>query len=117
MSFLFDPLLLLLFGAGLAAVAPRLPGKHALPVGFVAVLALFWGVSLPLCYDFVNIPFHGYPRGSDFCLNSWVFSGLSRSPTADVLGAFLFAAYPAWLFLELRAGEAVVRIQKTEKSP
>ncbi len=105
MSFLLDPPLLLAFGVGIVLLDRRFPGRRIRVAGFLFTLALFWGVSVPLCYDIIDIPFHGYPRGSDFCLNSWVFSGLSRSPTADVLGGLLFAAYPAWLFLGLRIGE------------
>jgi hypothetical protein len=105
-SLLADPPLLFANGVAYARLAPgRTPRAAA-----VAVIALFWGVSIPL---YVNAawtrplwPFLPGRDGRDFMVN---FPGLRVDtkrigPRTHVLAALVFATYPAWLWLGWKHG-------------
>jgi hypothetical protein len=99
-SLLADPPLLFANGAAYARLAPR--GR---PHALAAVLAVFWGVSVPL---YVNArwtrplwPLLPGRDGRDFMVN---FPGLRvdtrrAGPRMHAVAALVFATYPAWLWL------------------
>ncbi|MBI4568948.1 MAG: hypothetical protein HY719_11195 [Planctomycetes bacterium] len=122
-SWLVDAPLLLLFGVGFVGVAAALaiPGERRYRVArglFVVVtLAAFWGISTALYLD--GPPGDPDPRlawmyrrlgaecGRDFVINSGVFGFEWRDPSllTTLLGGFIFATYPIWLWFGLRLGE------------
>jgi hypothetical protein len=97
-SFLVDPPLLFVNGEAYARVAPRSTPAAA------AVVALFWGVSIPL---YLNArwtralwPLLPGRTGRDFMVN---FPGLRvdtrrAGPVMHAVAAAVFATYPLWFW-------------------
>ena len=107
MSLLADPPLLFANGEAYARLAPR---SAPVAPAAAAVVALFWGVSVPL---YLNArwtrplwPLLPGRDGRDFMVN---FPGLRvdtrrTGRRMDVLAAVVFATYPLWLWLGLAHG-------------
>ena len=101
MSLLADPPLLFANGEAYARLAPHRTPRAAA----VAVIALFWGVSIPLYLNarWTRPLWRFLPGrdGRDFMVN---FPGLRVDTRrlgrrTHVLAALVFATYPLWLWL------------------
>ena len=108
MSLLADPPLLFASGDAYARLAPR----RQPTAGAVALIALFWGVSIPLYLNarWTRPVWRFLPGrdGRDFMVN---FPGLRVDatrigPRTHVLAAVVFASYPAWLWLGWARGRS-----------
>ncbi len=100
MSFLLDAPLLALFGffaVYLHQKRLRKRNEDALAFLSVLVLALFWGVSVPLYLGWVpNLLLPQCGDGPTFMWNSCLPMGPAPGPGAWPLALLLFLAYPLW---------------------
>ena len=115
MSFLLDPIALLLLGfvAGkayylLSAFGDRILRRGALRrellICGAVVVAVFWLYSSLLYLNVIYFPWP-LPRwfgGIDWMLNSGLPLGLARTSTSDLLAVVFFAAYPLWFYAGTR---------------
>jgi hypothetical protein len=115
-SFLYDPPLLFIDGLVISLLWERYGrprgGSKAIPIAIaVAILAVFWTVSVSL---FLDLPWvEGFARffharsGRDWMLNSGIFGFDYVSPPTMALkslAAILFASYAVWMALGARVG-------------
>jgi hypothetical protein len=107
-SFLIDPPLLYASGRAYAELTPDDPALD--PLVGAATMAVFWGVSVSL---YLNRrwtkPIWWLCRarsGRDWMLNSGVLKlDVDRAgPPTHAISAALFASYPVWLAMGMRAG-------------
>jgi hypothetical protein len=107
MSFLIDPPLLYASGRAYAELTDE--PRHDSLIG-AATMALFWGVSVSLYLDRRwTKPIWRLCRarsGRDWMLNSGVLRLDPAHPTrrTHAVSAAIFASYPLWLALGIRAG-------------
>jgi len=117
LSFLLDPLALLLVGfvAGkayylFAVFADRVFRRRALKkelvLAGVLVVATFWAYSALL---YLNVIYFPWPLarwygGTAWMLNSGLPLGLTRTSGSDVAAVLLFATYPFWFYAGTRVG-------------
>jgi len=117
LSFLLDPLALLLLGlvSGKAyyllavfgdRVLRRGSLKKELVLAGAVIVTIFWVYSALLYLNFTYFPWP-LPRwysGTDWMLNSGLPLGLTRSSGYDVAAIVLFAGYPLWFYAGTRLG-------------
>jgi len=128
LSFLLDPLALLLLGflAGkayhlLTVFGDRVFSRGAdrrgvLVVGLV-VVAVFWAYSALLYVNAIYFPWP-LPRwfgGTDWMLNSGLPLGLARSTVTDLAAVVIFATYPVWFYLGTELGVAGHRVTDAQR--
>lgn len=124
MSFLIDPVLLIVIGVAITFLAKR--GLHEVlkrPVLVLAVvtIALFWSIGGLLYLDYMDFPWLGNAgSGRHFMWNSGVeLIGLKppidvsvtyANPfsTLNILAVLLFAAYPLFLYLGMYIGSKLL---------
>lgn len=106
MSFLYDPPLLV----GTGAIGGALLDDEAEDAATAGVMAVFWGVSLPLWLDVRWIEwfarFWGAESGRDFMLNSGLigfgllsFDPAKRNWRRNVVALLILLTYPLWFRL------------------
>jgi hypothetical protein len=107
-SFLIDPPLLYATGRAYASISPP-RGRRDTAVA-AATMAIFYGVSVPLYLNRSwTQPIWRACRarsGRDWMLNSGVLrlDDVNPSPRVHATAAAIFATYPLWLALGIRAG-------------
>jgi hypothetical protein len=124
MSFLLDPLFLIVIGVAIAFIAER--GLHKVlrnPVLVLSVVtvALFWSIGGLLYLDYLDFPWLGEAgSGRHFMWNSGVeLIGLKppidvsvtyANPfcTLNIVAVLLFATYPLFLYLGVYAGSKIL---------
>jgi hypothetical protein len=123
MSFLLDPLALLVIGFVVSKVNyltvifqnrffTRGASKRYVIIFGILVTALFWAYSSLLYLNVIYFPWP-LPRwfgGPDWMLNSGFPFGLSRSSNTDIAAVVIFATYPAWFFLGAELGLAGTKL-------
>lgn len=123
-SFLIDPVLLIVIGVTITFLAKR--GLHEAlkrPVLVLAVvtIALFWSISGLLYLDYLNFSWLGNAgSGRHFMWNSGVESIGLKPPidvsvtyanpfsTLNILAVLLFATYPLFLYLGIYIGSKIL---------
>jgi len=124
MSFLLDPLLLIVIGVAIVFLDER--GLHKTlrnPVLLLSVItvALFWSIGGLLYLDYLDFPWLGKAgSGRHFMWNSGV-ELIGFEPPIDVsvtyanpfcalniVAVLLFAAYPLFLYLGVYAGSKII---------
>ena len=124
MSFLLDPLFLIVIGVAIAFLAER--GLHKIlrnPVLVLSVVAVavFWSISGLLYLDYLDLPWLGKAgSGRHFMWNSGV-ELIGLKPPIDVsvtyvnpfcalnvVAVLLFATYPLFLYLGVYAGRRIL---------
>jgi len=124
MSFLIDPVLLIVIGVAITFLAKRgLQEVLKRPVLILAVvtIALFWSIGGLLYLDYLDFPWLGNAgSGRHFMWNSGVeLIGLKppidvsvtyANPfsTLNILAVLLFAAYPFFLYLGMYIGSKIL---------
>jgi len=124
MSFLIDPVLLIVIGVAITFLAKRgLQEVLKRPVLILAVvtIALFWSIGGLLYLDYLDFPWLGNAgSGRHFMWNSGVeLIGLKppidvsvtyANPfsTLNILAVLLFAAYPLFLYLGMYIGSRIL---------
>ncbi len=128
MSFLLDPLALLLLGflAGKSYTLLTVFGDRVLRRGAersglllagLAIVLVFWAYSTLLYLNAIYFPWP-LPRwfgGTDWMLNSGLPLGLSRSSASDVAALVVFASYPLWFYLGTELGKAGHRVTRAQR--
>ncbi len=128
LSFILDPLLLIVSGIAEVYIVERWLYKHinkrkSLIVLSLLVILLFWSIAGALYLDLLNIPFLGdFGKGNHFMWNSGIellgFSPLvdTTTPTytelfggLNILAIVLFCFYPVWLYLGILCGSKIVK--------
>ena len=128
LSFLLDPLALLLLGflAGKSYTLLTVFGDRVLRRGAersglllagLAIVLVFWAYSTLLYLNAIYFPWP-LPRwfgGTDWMLNSGLPLGLSRSSASDVAALVVFASYPLWFYLGTELGKAGHRVTRAQR--
>jgi len=127
-SFLIDPVLLIVIGVAITFLAkrglPKVLKRPVLILGVVTV-ALFWAIGGLLYLDYMDFPWLGNAGfGRHFMWNSGV-ELIGLNPPIDVsvtyvnpfsalniLAVLLFAAYPLFLYLGMYIGSKLLKIIK-----
>jgi hypothetical protein len=127
MSFLLDPLALLVLGY-LAAKVNYLAlifeqhmhsrghlRRNMLIVG-AAVVSIFWLYSSLLYLNVIPFPWPlaRWFEGTNWMLNSGLPLGLTRSSVTDAAAVLLFASYPLWFYLGTKFG-LTSKVQRKRK--
>jgi hypothetical protein len=127
MSFLLDPLVLLMIGyvAGKVNYLALIFDQHIhsrgrsrrnlLVVGIV-VVSIFWIYSSLLYLDVIPFawPLSRWYDGTAWMLNSGLPLGLTRSPVTDAAAVPVFASYPFWYYLGTKLG-LTSKVQREKK--
>ena len=122
MSFLLDPILLIVSGYLIAFIEKNYissdnRGKFR-KIMIILTISLFWIIAGSLYLDLINIPFLGeYGQGNHFMWNSGIeIIGLkpiisTTKPTYEdplnplnILAIIMFMLYPLWLHLGIKMG-------------
>lgn len=128
MSFLLDPLALLVIGfiSGKSYYLLTVFGDRLLKRGLlkkrlaivgIVIVALFWVYSSLL---YLNVIFFPWPLprwfgGTDWMLNSGLPTGLTRTSGSDVVAVVIFATYPLWFYLGSELGLAGHRLTRGQR--
>ncbi len=114
MSFLLDPVLLVLCGAVIVWIRNRWLYRvsiHATKVLGVVAVVLFWIVAGSLYlnlgwFDWLWLWTGWAMNGRDFMINSGVFKFeyINTAGLIDGIAFVLFLVYPLWLYLGVRMG-------------
>ena len=124
MSFLLDPILLIVIGVVVSFLPEiglhRILRKPVLVLSVVTV-ALFWSVGGLLYLDYLNFPWLGKAgSGRHFMWNSGAeliglkppidvsFTYVNPFCTLNIVAVLLFAAYPLFLYLGVYAGSKIL---------
>jgi len=123
MSFLLDPLFLIVIGVAIVFLAERFLHKilrNPILVLSVVTVALFWSISGLLYLDYLDFPWLGKAgSGRHFMWNSGVeLMGLNppidvsvtyANPlcTLNIVAVMLFATYPLFLYLGVYVGSKI----------
>ena len=133
MSFLIDPILLVLCGiieVGLyvKVLQKKFKSEKILLVLSIIVVVVFWLIAGLLYLDYLNMPGLGeYGRGNHFMWNSGI-ELLGFEPFVDtsvptyvkpfgilnILALMIFLSYPIWLYLGIRLGYALLDKNSTK---
>ena len=114
MSFLLDPLLLLVCGALIVLLRNRIlwrVTRRATKVLGALALILFWVVAGSLYldlhwFDWIWTWFFRASNGTDFMINSGIFHfDYTRTYCIDTVAIVLFALYPLWLYCGVFIGK------------
>jgi hypothetical protein len=128
MSFLLDPIALLIIGFVVARInyltvvfrsrffSRGASKRYVLYAGIVFV-PVFWAYSSLLYLGIINFPwpFPEWFAGPDWMLNSGLPLGLTRSYATDVAAWVIFATYPFWYYLGSELGFAGHRLFASQR--
>lgn len=128
MSFLLDPLALLVIGILAGKVYSltvafgdnffrRGMVKRALIVVGILATLVFWIYSSLLYVDAIYFPWplSRLVGGNDWMLNSGLSLGLTRTTASDFVGGLLFATYPFWFYLGTQLGIVGINLRKERR--
>jgi len=134
MSFLIDPILLILCGiteVGIYSKFLREKESKKILVGLsIIVVTIFWLIAGLLYLDYIDMPGLGeYGKGNHFMWNSGIeLLGLksfvdTSIPTytnplgpMNILAIAIFLTYPLWLYLGIKLGYRLLMKTKLKKS-
>jgi len=123
MSFLLDPIFLIVIGVAIVFLDRRFSNKNLknpILVLSIITVALFWSISGLLYLDYLDFPWLGKAgSGRHFMWNSGVevigieppidvsISYASPLCTLNIVAVLLFATYPLFLYLGVNVGRKI----------